>query len=179
MRTFFLTAVLLCLLAAASAAQMGLGLNAYAGGGISFPLDDLNTYWQPAYHGMLGAGFSLTPGLEGVARYAYFAFPADEDVPPGESFADATDDFTAHEYGVDLRASLATPGFRFRPYGLVGAGFVKMPDDSKFFYCIGGGFKVTAFPKVNFFLEARYSRVSVDDFDVGYAPVTVGLNLAL
>jgi hypothetical protein len=170
---------MMSIMAGLSSAQPTSGINAYAGGGATFPFNDLNTFWENGYHGTVGVGFRLTPGLEGVARYAFHTFPAEEDVILPEGLADISEDFDINEYGIDIRANLAAPGLGFRPYGLVGAGIAKMPDKSEFFYSIGGGFKVSAIPRLNFFLEGRYMRVSVNDFEFSYAPVTVGLNLSL
>lgn len=168
-------------LAAPLSAQVNLGLNGYAGGGISFPLKDLEKNWKTGHHGAIGVGYRLTPGLEGVGRFAYHMFPVSL---PGDTAgmvapADITQDFDIHEYGIDLRANLAAPGLNFRPYGLIGAGMAKLPSEKKFFYCVGGGIKATLFPRINLFIEARYTRISVDDFDISYVPVSAGLNLSL
>lgn len=177
----FLILILVSVMTAPLSAQPKIGIDGYAGGGISFPLKDLAKNWKTGHHGGIGIGYRLTPGLEGVGRYTYHMFPFSL---PGDTAgivaaADITQDFEVHEYGIDLRANLATPGLNFRPYGLIGAGLAKMPDETKLFYCVGGGIKFTLFPRINLFIETRYTRISVDDFDISYVPVSAGLNLSL
>lgn len=179
MKTVILTIALIILVAGTSSAQTGLGFNLYAGGGGDVPLDDLKTYWKTGFHGTIGLGRSLSPGIEIVARYAYHTFPTEGLSDTVQLFGNSEADLDLHEYGIDFRANLAAPGLKFRPYGLIGLGFVKIPSANKFFYCVGGGFKVAAMPKLNFFLEARYTRITLDDFEVGYVPITIGLNLSL
>lgn len=177
-----------CLLAGAAAAQPGIGFNLYGGGGVSIPSSDLGDVGKTGYHGSVAVGISPVPSMETAARFAYNSFGI-KDVD-GEKF-------TVSEYGLDIRANLAAPGFNFRPYALVGGGLAKydfpstlptemlegaltgVKPDTKFFYCIGGGIKVNALPKVNFFLEARYTKLAAEDQNLDYLPLSIGLNLAL
>jgi len=181
MKKIILILLLVSIMAGPLSAQLKIGIDGYAGGGLSFPAKDLNANWKTGQHGMLGIGYNLTPGLDAVAFYAYRTFPAS---PPADTTgiiapANITEDFKIHEYGLDLRANLAMTGMKFRPYGLVSAGMAKMPKETKMFYSVGGGIKTGLMPKVYLFLEARYTHVSVDDFDISYVPVMAGLNLSL
>ncbi len=160
--TIGMFAVLL-LLAGPGMAQVGLGINFYGGGGLTFPSGDLNDIVKNGYHFTLGAGYSPVPMLETVGRYARHALPLDND---------SDEDFTMTEYGVDVRARIVAPGASAKPYVLIGAGFAKYDfpqaafDDlsgamdaalgglepkTKFFYCFGAGIKVSAVTKLNFF----------------------------
>lgn len=172
----------------------GTGLNLYGGGGISVPMGDLKGFWESGYSGTIGVGLGLIPTLETVARFSVHTFPLDDDKYGGV-------DFTVHEYGLDIRANLSAPGRPFRPYALIGVGMAKydfsekMIDDAvadgvsssleklepktKFFYNIGGGFKVRAMPKLNFFLEGRYTKIQVPHGKIDYFPITIGLNISL
>jgi opacity protein-like surface antigen len=183
MKKLILTLAAVMLLAGVSAAQTGIGLNAYIGGSVAVPMNDLNKFWNTGYQGMVGVGFNLTAGLEGVARFAYNSFPDDPQAvikdANDSSFANMTQDFLIREYSLDIRANLGAPEFRMRPYALIGVGLAKLNSDDKFFYSIGAGFKVTAMPRLNFFLEERYTLISFDTYDVGFIPVTLGLNLSL
>ncbi len=165
-------------LAAFSSARAGQGLDLYAGGGFSFPLTDVSGSWSNGTHGTAAIGYGLTPGLEGVGRISYHSFPVEDD-PDTASFADTENDLTVHEYAGEIRAQLTPPGIQLRPYGLVGIGFARLPDKTEFFYCVGGGLKFSVLPRLNLFVEGRYSWVSVKDYSVNYFPVTVGVNLSL
>jgi len=179
MRFSIIAIIALICLTTSPAAQVKLGFSAYAGGGVDFPMDDLNTYWKNGYHGSLGIGYRLSPGLEAVGRYGYHSMPSDTNETVDEFFADSKQDIEIHEYAVDLKANLAMPGMRFRPYGFISAGWAQMPDEGEFFYGIGGGIRVIALPRIDLFLEARYNRVTIDDYDVNYIPITMGVSVNL
>ncbi len=176
---YFMILIVILMLTGISSARIGPGLNIYAGAGINFPTDDLNTTWKDGYHGAAAIGHLLTPGLEGCLRYAYHTFPTEIDSTIDPNFADTKKDFDVHEFNIDFRANLAVPVSRFRPYGLIGIGLAKTPDENKLFYCVGGGFKMSLLPKISLFLEGRYTRVTFDSFDVGYIPITLGVSLSL
>ena len=201
MKKVLVTLTLLAVLTGPAFAQVGgavesvkVGLNLYGGGGLSFPAADLGDGWKTGYHGTVGVGFSFIPAVETVARYAYHSFPLDAE-------EDVDGDFTVSEYGLDFRVGLSAPGLNFKPYALVGAGAAKydvsvktgadiadqvvnemidaFEPKTKLYYCFGGGMKVNAFPRMNFFLEGRYTKISVPDGDAVYIPLTVGLNISL
>ena len=160
-------------------AQIDPNFNIYAGGGVGFPTDDLNTTWKDGFHGAISFGFLMSPGLEGALRYAYHNFPTEIDSTIVPNIADTKDDFEVQEFSFDFRANLAAPEFRFRPYGLIGVGLARTPRENKLFYCVGGGIKVLLMPKISLFLEGRYTRIPFDSFDVGYIPVTLGVAVGL
>lgn len=179
MRIIAPTILLLCLLTVPASAQSGLGISGYAGGGISFPFQDLNTFWDPAFHGTVGIGVRLTPGLDAVGRYAYRSFGIDKDVIVDEAANEIGGDFKIHEYGVDISANLSAPGIPVRPFGLIGVGLAKIDGDSEFFYSIGAGIKAGLMPKIDLLAEIRYNKLTMDDLDIGYLPITVGLAVSL
>jgi opacity protein-like surface antigen len=190
MKIFITAVIAIALCTAPAAAQVSLGFNIYGGGGLSTPTTDLSDLCKSGYHGMAGLGFSPVPMLETVARFGYHSFPFKED---------DDENFTISEYGLDVRANLAAPGLKFRPYALIGAGVAKynfsqdifdiisgtlgdlgsLEPKTKFFYCFGGGIKVNALPKLNFFLEGRYCKISVTEGNLDYIPITGGLNISL
>lgn len=184
MRRLWTTVMILGLAAGTAIAQPGTGINLYCGGGVSFPSSDLGDIGKTGYNGLVAVGITPVQSIETAARFAYNSF----------SFKNGGNEkLNISEYGLDVRANLAAPGFNFRPYALVGGGFAKLSftqsaldqeftvlkPETKLFYCIGGGIKVNALPKVNFFLEARYTKLSVSDYNLDYLPISVGLNLAL
>jgi len=181
MKNNIMLLIVVTMMTASLSAQTKIGLDGYAGGGVGLPMKDLEANWKTGHHGSIGFGYSLTPGLEAVARYAYNLFPVSlpEDTAGIIAPADITQDFDVHEFGIDIRANLAATGLRFQPFGLIGAGMARMPAEEKMFYSIGGGIKVALLSQLNLYVEARYTRISVDDFDISYVPVTAGLNLGL
>lgn len=184
MRRIWYGIVVLSLVAGPAAAQPGLGFNLYGGGGVSFPSSDLGDIAKTGYHGLAAFGISPVPSIETVARFAHNSFPVKDG---------GDEKFTISEYGLDIRANLAAPGFNFRPYALIGGGFAKLSftqsaldqlvgalkPETKLFYCIGGGIKVNALPKVNFFFEVRYTKLTTGDKNLDNLPISIGLNLAL
>jgi len=178
MKAVLSAAIILILMAGTASAQVSMGLDFYGGGGISIPLQDVKTGWKIGGQGSLAAGYAVTPGLETVVRYSYLSFPTKSDLLDS-SFANSEEKLTVHEASLELHGQLAAPTNRARPYGLVGLGLANLPDDNYFFYCVGGGLKIFAMPSVNFFVEVRYSWVSVTNFSVNYVPLTAGINLSL
>jgi len=178
------TVIAIILMAASTAsAQIGLGLNLSAGGGLSLPVSDLSGNWKTGYHGMAAISFSRIPQMEPAVRYAYHRFAAKNDAGSGTHL-------TIQEYGLDLKVKLSPPGLGVKPYALVGAGAAKakLSDDSsstisfsgtKFYYAFGGGILIGLIPRVDFFTEIRYTRISVSSGSVGCVPITVGLNLGI
>ena len=193
MKSIFCAAAITLLMAATVSAQIGPGLNIYGGAGLTVPTSDLSDLVKSGYHGMVGVGLRLVPTLETVARFGYHSLSLKDEV--------GTDgDFTVSEYGLDVRANLSAPTQGARPYALIGAGWAKfdypeelvagLPEalgsafgelepETKFFYCFGGGIKVTAAPKMSFFLEARFTKLSIKEATFNYFPITVGLNLSI
>jgi hypothetical protein len=184
MKRLWSMVIIFGLLAGTAIAQTGLGVNFYGGGGVSFPSSDLSDIGKTGYNGSLAVGISPVASIETAARFGYNSFSLKNG---------GSEKFKVSEYGLDIRANLAAPGFNVRPYALIGGGFAKLSftqsaldqllavlkPETKLFYCIGGGIKVSAVPKINFFLEARYTKLSVADKNLDYLPISVGLNLAL
>ena len=182
----------LIILGSTASAQRGMGINLYGGGGLTFPTSDLGDMTKTGYHGMLGFGLNLVPTLETVGRVAYHTLGLKD-----ETGSDG--DFTVSEYGVDVHAYMADPTVNFKPYALIGAGWTKydfpseitsalgdlgagfsdLEQETKFYYAFGGGLKVDAAPKLKFFMELRYTKISVKDVSFNHFPITVGLNLSL
>lgn len=173
---------ILILLSPAVSAQTGLGINLYGGSGLTFPASDIGDIAKTGYHGSVGFGFNIVPTLETVGRVAYHSLPLKDETG-------SSGDFTITEYGIDVHANMADPTVTFNPYALIGAGYAKydlpseiieeLKPETKFFYAFGGGLKVSAAPKLKFFLEMRYTKISIKDASFNHFPITVGLNLSL
>jgi opacity protein-like surface antigen len=76
------------------------------------------------------------------------------------------------------------PGISFSPYVIGGAGLyrpninvnsVEIPDENHFGFNIGGGIKIPLSSSFETFVEARYNRVTVDNGNLSFIPVTVGI----
>ena len=180
------------ILAASAVGQAEVEIGVYAGGGLTVPTGDLSDLVKTGYNGSLGLGLNMVPTFETVARFSYNSFKLKEDT--------GTDgDYTVSEYGIDVRANLSAPTQGARPYALIGVGLAKidfpsqlieglpseiesayegLKPDTRFFYCFGGGIKVQAAPRLNLFLEGRYTKISAADVNLDYFPITVGLNIS-
>ncbi len=178
MKIIMSAAVMLLLMTGLANAQVSLGLDFYAGAGITIPLQDVKTGWKIGGQGSLAAGYTVTPGLETVVRYSYYSFPS-KDHELDSTFANAAEKLTVKEASIEMHGQLSAPTNRVRPYGLIGLGMANLSEDNFFFYCVGGGLKFFAMPKINFFVEARYNWVSINNFSVNYVPITAGINLSL
>ncbi|MCP4569694.1 MAG: porin family protein [FCB group bacterium] len=177
---------ILIILSAPVSAQSGMGINLYGGSGLTFPASDMGDMAKTGYHGSVGFGLQLVPTLETVGRVSYHSLPLKDETG-------SSGDFTITEYGIDVHANMADPTVKFKPYALIGAGYAKyefssdiidgfldgLKPKTKFFYAFGGGLKVNAAPKLKFFLEMRYTKISIKDASFNHFPITVGLNLSL
>jgi hypothetical protein len=178
MKTAMIATTLLILMAGVASAQTSLGLDFYAGAGITIPLQDVKTGWKIGGQGSLAAGYIFTPGLQAVARYSYYSFPSKGE-KIDSSFANTEEKLAVKEGSLEIHGQLSPPTSRVLPFGFVGIGLANLSEDNFFFYCVGGGLKFPTLPKLNFYIEARYSWVSVTDFSVNYVPVSAGINLSL
>jgi len=179
MRIIIPAIFLFFLLAIPVSAQSRLGINAYAGGGMSFPFQDLDTYWKHTFHGTVGVGIGLTPGLDAVARYAYRPFGIDKDAINDDGINGTGEDFKINEYGIDLSANLSAPEIPVRPYGLIGIGLAKIMGNSEFFYSFGGGIKIGLVSKIDLLAEIRYNKLTMDRWEISYMPITVGIGASM
>jgi len=138
--------------------------------GIAFPSGDLSNSANTGYNVTLMVGYKpmLTPiGVRVEAAYNEFGSDAGFEkinVPA----------FTGNlVYGL--------PGVSFSPYIIGGAGLYT-PNialdggrENKFGFNIGGGIKIPLSSSFETFVEARYNKVSVDNGNFSFIPVTVGI----
>jgi len=159
--------------AGASNASAQFSSNAFQIGGaagIAFPSGDLSNGASTGYNVTLMVGYKpmLTPiGVRVEAAYNEFGSDAGFEkinVPA----------FTGN-------LVYALPGVSFSPYIIGGAGLYT-PNialdggrENKFGFNIGGGIKIPLSSSFETFVEARYNKVSVDDGNFSFIPVTVGI----
>jgi hypothetical protein len=192
MKTLLILSILIFAFHLGAAGQAGIGIDLYGGGGFSIPTEDLNDFWNTGYNLSAAVGYKLLPPLETAARFTYHRLPLAGD-------ASGDKDFTMKEYGIDLRAEIATPTAAARPYVLIGLGAIKyefstetvgvedlpgrvlggLEPKTKFYYCFGAGIKNKVFLKTSFFLELRYMKMTASNGKLDFLPVTIGLNISL
>ncbi len=166
-------AAVVAVTAAASTASAQLSSNPFQIGGaagIAFPLSDLGNIVNTGYNVTLAVGYKpmLTPiGVRVEAAYNEFGGQAgvsNINIPA----------FTGN-------LVYALPGVSFSPYIIGGAGLYT-PNiglgnnrENHFGFNIGGGIKIPLSSSFETFVEARYNKVSVDNANVSFVPVTVGI----
>jgi opacity protein-like surface antigen len=166
-------AALVAVAAATSNANAQLSSNPFQIGGaagIAFPMGDLSDIVNTGYNVTLAVGYKpmLTPiGVRVEAAYNEFG---------GQAGASSLNipAFTGN-------LVYALPGVSFSPYIIGGAGLYT-PNigpgndrENHFGFNIGGGIKIPLSSSFETFVEARYNKVSVNNVNVSFIPVTVGI----
>jgi opacity protein-like surface antigen len=138
--------------------------------GIAFPSGDLGDVASTGYNVTLAVGYkpALMPiGVRVEAAYNEFGAEAGFrkiNVPA----------FTGN-------LVYALPSVSFSPYIIGGAGLYTPNTDvgggrqNQFGFNVGGGVKIPLSSSFETFVEARYNRVSVDNGNLSFIPVTVGI----
>ncbi|MDP9201782.1 MAG: porin family protein [Gemmatimonadota bacterium] len=141
-----------------------------AAAGIAFPSGDLGNAVNTGYNVTLAVGYKpmLTPiGVRVEAAYNEFGGQAgggNINIPA----------FTGN-------LVYALPGVSFSPYVIGGAGLytpnidVNGGRENRFGFNIGGGIKIPLSSSFETFVEARYNRVTVDNGNLSFIPITVGI----
>jgi len=166
-------AALVAVAAATSNASAQLSSNPFQIGGaagIAFPMGDLSDAVNTGYNVTLAVGYKpmLTPiGVRVEAAYNEFG---------GQGGAS---NLNVPAFTGNLVYAL--PGVSFSPYIIGGAGLYT-PNigtgndrENHFGFNIGGGIKIPLSSSFETFVEARYNKVSVDNFNLSFIPVTVGI----
>jgi len=166
-------AALVAVAAATSNASAQLSSNPFQIGGaagIAFPMGDLSDAVNTGYNVTLAVGYKpmLTPiGVRVEAAYNEFGGQA------------GVNNINVPAFTGNLVYAL--PGVSFSPYIIGGAGLYT-PNigtgnsrDNHFGFNVGGGIKIPLSSSFETFVEARYNKVSVDNFNLSFIPVTVGI----
>jgi opacity protein-like surface antigen len=166
-------AVVVAIAAAAPKAHAQFSSNPFqigAAGGIAFPTGDLGDVAGTGYNITFAVGYKpmLSPiGVRVEAAYNEF----------GEEAGFRKINIPA--FTGNLVYTL--PGVSFSPYIIGGAGLYTPNTDlgggrqNQFGFNIGGGIKIPLSSSFETFVEARYNRVSVDNGNLSFIPVTVGI----
>jgi hypothetical protein len=166
-------AALVAVAAATSNASAQLSSNPFQIGGaagIAFPMGDLSDAVNTGYNVTLAVGYKpmLTPiGVRVEAAYNEFGGQA------------GVNNINVPAFTGNLVYAL--PGVSFSPYIIGGAGLYT-PNigtgnsrDNHFGFNVGGGIKIPLSSSFETFVEARYNKVSVDNFNLSFVPITVGI----
>jgi hypothetical protein len=166
-------AALVAVAAATSNASAQLSSNQFQIGGaagIAFPMGDLSDVVNTGYNVTLAVGYKpmLTPiGVRVEAAYNEFGGQA------------GVNNINVPAFTGNLVYAL--PGVSFSPYIIGGAGLYT-PNigtgndrENHFGFNIGGGIKIPLSSSFETFVEARYNKVSVDNFNLSFVPITVGI----
>lgn len=159
--------------AAAPTASAQLSSNPFQIGGaagIAFPTGTLGDVANTGYNVTLAVGYKpmLTPiGVRVEAAYNEFGAEGGFEkinIPA----------FTGN-------LVFALPGISFSPYIIGGAGLytpnvgVGNDRENHFGFNVGGGIKIPLSSSFETFVEARYNRVSLDNDNLSFIPITVGI----
>lgn len=144
-----------------------------ASAGIAFPTSDLGEIASTGYNVTLAVGYKpmLTPiGVRVEAAYNQFGL---KDVDGNVNIPAFTGNLV-----------YALPGVSFSPYIIGGAGLYRTNVDlagagsageNRFGFNVGGGVKIPLSTSFETFAEARYNRVTVDNGNMSFIPITVGI----
>ncbi len=157
-------------------------LSFYAGGGIIMQdrPGTFDEYYDIGLHLTGGAGYQVFPLLEAVGKLEYHRYAnAIDNVEDGA--------IKMLMYGVDLKLTPWVPVSKFKPYGLVGAGWasikqddftgeglsnpdvaafvsaLSLDDPTEFYYSFGGGVEWQLKPMLSAFLQAKYVTVTTSE----------------
>jgi len=138
--------------------------------GIAFPAGDLGDGANLGYNVTLAVGYKPMMSPIGVrVEAAYNEFGAE----------DGFEKLNVPAFTGNLVYAL--PGVSFSPYIIGGAGLYT-PNialdggrENKFGFNVGGGIKLPLSSSFETFVEARYNKVSVDNVNFSFIPVTVGI----
>jgi opacity protein-like surface antigen len=138
--------------------------------GIAFPTGDLGDVVNTGYNVTLAVGYKpmlLPIGIRVEAAYNEFGGQA------------GVSNINIPAFTGNVTYSL--PGVSFSPYIIGGAGLytpnigVGNDRENHFGFNVGGGIKIPLSSSFETFVEARYNRVSVDNGNLSFIPVTVGI----
>ncbi len=171
MLSAFVSAVAMTAAASTAGAQFSSSPFQIGGAaGIAFPSGDLGNVASTGYNVTLAVGYKpmLTPiGVRVEAAYNEFGGDA------------GFDNINIPAFTGNLVYSL--PGVSFSPYIIGGAGLytpniaVGGGRENKFGFNVGGGIKIPLSSSFETFVEARYNRVTLDNGNLSFIPVTVGI----
>lgn len=169
-------AAVIALSAASASAGAQFSSNPFqigASAGIAFPTSDLGEIANTGYNVTVALGYkpALTPiGVRLEAAYNQFGLK------------DVDGNVNIPAFTGNLVYSL--PSVSFSPYVIGGAGLYRTNVDidgggsageNRFGFNVGGGIKIPLSSSFETFVEARYNRVTVDNGNMSFIPISVGI----
>jgi opacity protein-like surface antigen len=195
MKRTALVALALLVLGGTASAQMS-PMKLYAGLGMGLPkaADRFADNYKTGFGAMAGVGLSVFPKLEAVPKLEYFSFNNDIDLFGGGKISIIM-------FGVDGKLNLGIPTMPMKPYLLGGAGLakfsmadldlptnpsnlindladaVKLEDQTKLYYNIGGGVEWKFLVAVSIFAQGRYVQIATDGDPTTFWALNAGVKL--
>ena len=198
MKKVLLTAVMLFVMTGVVSAQVPSPFSFYAGGAVSIPNspDAFADLYKTGFHGSVGVGFNVMPGLQTIGKIEYHRFQLDWDANEmmvGEDIGGGHNNMWM--FGADLRYSIPLPQPAFKPYAIGGVGLARisntqfegtsslvaslnefMPEvQNKVYFNIGAGIEIPTGPKMSFFGQVRYVSIATEGDAATFIPITLGL----
>lgn len=185
------------LLTASVSAQLPIPIKIYGGGGLSIQHKPpvFSDWYKSGWHLTAGVGYNVIPMVELVGNFEYHSFPTDfsDNLDTLLSGSVGGGDIKAAMFGVHAKVKPSLPMIPIKPYGMAGIGMAKvtqsdfewpsetiigttdawqatlgLEDQTKFYYCFGGGILYSLIPKVSLFAEARYTTIQIDGGDTAF-----------
>jgi len=191
MKRTALVALVLLAFSGTAAAQMS-PMKLYAGLGMGLPKapDRFSDNYKTGFGAMAGVGLSVFPKLEAIPKIEYFSFNNDVDLFGGGKISIVM-------FGVDGKLNLGIPTMPMKPYVLGGAGLakfsqadldlptvltqpldaVKLEDQTKLYYNIGGGVEWKFLVAVSIFAQGRYVQIATDGDPTTFWALNAGVKL--
>lgn len=181
------------LLTASVSAQLSSPIKVYAGGGLSEQHKPpvFGDWYKTGWHLTAGVGYDVMPFVELAGNFEYHTFSNNLSGIVGGTVDGG--DIRAAMFGLHAKVKPSLPMIPIKPYGLAGIGLAKvtqsdfdwpsetkigtaddwdaalgLDDQTKFYYCFGGGIMYSLFPKVSLFAEARYTTIQIDGGDTAF-----------
>jgi opacity protein-like surface antigen len=181
------------LLSTTVSAQLSSPIKIYAGGGVSDQQKPavFNDWYKSGWNLTAGVGYDIMPMVELVGNSEYHSFPNDFSSDPERVVGGGN--IRAAMFGLQTRVTPSLPMIPVKPYGLIGVGMAKVSqsdqvwwpgakvgtiewqrvtagveDQTKFYYCFGGGVMYSPRPKVSLFVEARHTTIQVESVNSLY-----------
>lgn len=198
MRKVLMIAAALLVLPALASAQAPTPFSIHVGGLVSLPNspDQFADAYKTGFHGSVGLGYKLFPGLQAVGKVEYHRFELDHGADPWLATLEIDGGHNnMWMFGVDGRWAFNVPQAPFKPYALGGVGMARIsvtefegagllaaglnefqPEaQSELYFNVGGGLEFLTGPMWSLFGQVRYVSVQTEGEASTFIPITIGL----
>lgn len=202
MKKVLFIAVMLFVMAGVVSAQVPTPFSLYVGGAVSIPNspDAFADLYKTGFHGSVGFGLKVMPGLQTVAKVEFHRFKLDHEATQAINPLLVGEDINGGHnnmwmFGADLRYTLPIPQPAFKPFIIGGLGLARIsvtdfdgtsslvaslndlqPEtQNKVYFNVGAGFEFPTGPKMNLFAQVRYVSIATEGESSSFIPITIGL----